>query len=106
MYTSTLIRHFFAGRGLGFFVTGKLFDPVTGLGGRWTFRFYSLLALTVLIVYASTNMIASKYSRSKNKGHVSNQEKEQPAGEFNILYIHMLNTYFHARDTIWPKKLE
>ena len=79
-------------------MTGKLFDPVSGLGGRWTFRFYSLLAFTVLIVYASTNIIASKYSRSKNNGHVSNQKKEQTPGEFNeinLSYTIMLNSNFH-----------
>ena len=81
-------------------MTGKLFDPVSGFGGRWTFRFYSLLAFTVLIVYASTNIIASRYSRSKNNGHVSNQKKEQLAGKFNRSYIimsyTMLNTNFHT----------
>ena len=71
----------FSGRGLGFFVTGKLFDPFTGLGGRWTFRFYSLLALSVLIIYASTNLFASKYSRRTNKEQVQHQKKGQLAGK-------------------------
>ena len=49
------------GRGIGGLVTGKLFDPVSGIGEVWTFRLYGGLALVVLAVYGIIN--ASVFSR-------------------------------------------
>ena len=43
------------GRGLGGLVTGKLFDPASGIGDIWTFRLYGALSLVVLAVYVFIN---------------------------------------------------
>ena len=51
---------FFSGKGIGSLITGKLFDPISGLGEVWTFRFYSFLALFVLLVYAAINVIFAR----------------------------------------------
>ena len=44
-----------AGRGIGGLVTGKLFDPASGIGDIWTFRLYGALSLLVLAVYVFIN---------------------------------------------------
>lgn len=52
---------FIVGKGIGSVVTGKLFDPSTGFGPVWTFRFYGIFALAVLAVYALTNIILFRH---------------------------------------------
>ena len=58
--------HLTSGKGIGGAVTGKLFDPSMGLGERWTFRFYSVLSLLVLIVYSFITCV-SKLQKKPNK---------------------------------------
>ena len=58
--------HLTSGKGIGGAVTGKLFDPTMGLGERWTFRFYSVLSLLVLIVYSFITCV-SKLQNKPNK---------------------------------------
>ena len=48
------------GRGISGLLTGKLFDSVSGLGERWTFRFFSLMALFVLVAYVIFNIVISR----------------------------------------------
>ena len=43
------------GRGIGGLVTGKLFDPASGIGDIWTFRLYGALSLLLLVVYVVIN---------------------------------------------------
>ena len=58
--------HLTSGKGIGGAVTGKLFDPTMGLGERWTFRFYSVLSLLVLIVYSFVTCV-SKLQKKPDK---------------------------------------
>ena len=65
------------GRGIGGLVTGKLFDPTTGLGAVWTFRLYALISLTVLVVYAVIN--TAVFSRPISVPDMSlDIQREQP----------------------------
>ena len=64
------------GKGIGSLVTGKLFDPDTGLGEVWTFRFYSFLALFILILYAAINAIFFRHRQSPLSSNITKGEKQ------------------------------
>ena len=64
------------GKGIGSLVTGKLFDPVSGLGEVWTFRLYSFLALSVLLVYAAVNLLFFRHRQNPAELHSDKGEKQ------------------------------
>lgn len=68
--------YFGFGKGIGSLVTGKLFDPVSGLGEVWTFRLYSFLALFVLLVYAAVNLLFFRHRQNPAELHSDKGEKQ------------------------------
>lgn len=44
-----------------------MFDPVTGLGEVWTFRFYGFFSLFVLILYAAVQILCFRESDEPRK---------------------------------------
>jgi hypothetical protein len=67
-----------SGKGIGSLITGKLFDPVSGLGEVWTFRFYGFFALFTHIVYAAVQYFffrepSKSGQKPQNGNHISDQ---------------------------------
>lgn len=59
--------YFGFGKGIGSLITGKLFDPVSGLGEVWTFRFYGFFALFVLVLYSSVQILCFREPGQEGK---------------------------------------
>ncbi|XP_060559763.1 major facilitator superfamily domain-containing protein 6-like [Ruditapes philippinarum] len=88
--------HFGFGKGIGSLITGKLFDPVSGLGEVWTFRFYSFFALFTLIVYAAVQYFffrepAKSGQNPQNGNHISDQDDEMDKAEDQLLGANTVN---------------
>ena len=60
MYISGIFMFNFtyvSGKGIGSLVTGKLIEPVTGLGSRWTFRFFGFFSIFILLAYMTIQTV-------------------------------------------------
>ncbi|XP_045204652.2 major facilitator superfamily domain-containing protein 6-like [Mercenaria mercenaria] len=88
--------HFGFGKGIGSLITGKLFDPVSGLGEVWTFRFYGFFALFVLVVYASVQCLCFRepteaVPKSTAGNHVTDEDEEMGKAEDQLLGTNTVN---------------
>ena len=76
---------FHSGKGIGSLVTGKLFDPYTGvLGEVWTFRAYSIVALIVLVIYAAINILFFRHKQSPASPRLEKTDKQSGNGNIQI----------------------
>ncbi|KAL4230421.1 hypothetical protein ACF0H5_010803 [Mactra antiquata] len=73
--------YFGFGKGIGSLVTGKLFDPITGFGEVWTFRFYGFVAVGVGLIYGVINVLFFSQSSDPHTKHPDSSSVPGPDGD-------------------------
>jgi len=76
-------------------VTGRLFDPTTGIGPKWTFRVYGIFALAVMAIYAATHFAFFRHT-AESPGMANSKTHHKGNGiNYNGNYNWLVSRYMY-----------
>ena len=91
-------------------MTGKLFDPETGLGAVWTFRLYGFIAFAVMVLYIIANMTVFRRPLHMHAPRNMSIEIDANKPGIEVLFYKTITIiifytagYFSGGDKIWNK---